>query len=203
MTDQADEAISHATLVAMQYNAAVSEMQVRTDADLTAANDLLVSVNREIDKVEAIRVSIVKPLNDHVRVLNERFRAITEPMRKLDAMLRDKILQYKKAQAAIAAAENAKLQAAAEKAQARVDRKAERLGIESPRIQAPIVPVAPKTIDGVTTRKTWAFDVTDVHLVPREYLVIDKPKIREAIRNGARQIPGVRIYEAESLAVRK
>ncbi len=46
-------------------------------------------------------------------------------------------------------------------------------------------------------QKPWVFKITDEKLVPREFLMVDEKKIREAIRMGARSkhIPGVEIYQ--------
>lgn len=64
----------------------------------------------------------------------------------------------------------------------------------------------PKTIaggHGVTTiRKRWTFEVVDIRLVPRAYLALDETIVREAIRQGVRQIDGLRIYQAYEVSGR-
>lgn len=50
-------------------------------------------------------------------------------------------------------------------------------------------------------RKTWVHEITDGAAIPRQYLVVDESLIRAAIKGGAREIPGVRIYEKTDLAV--
>lgn len=52
------------------------------------------------------------------------------------------------------------------------------------------------------TTKTWTFEVTDPAQVPREYLVIDEKKVREAIASGRRMINGMRIFQKEGLSLR-
>lgn len=51
-------------------------------------------------------------------------------------------------------------------------------------------------------RKTWEFDLTDLSLVPREYLVLDEKKVKAAIKDGVRTIPGLNIFEKSSVSVR-
>lgn len=51
-------------------------------------------------------------------------------------------------------------------------------------------------------RKNWTFQIEDEVSVPREFLVVDEKKIRAAVREGVREIPGVRIFEEESMAIR-
>jgi hypothetical protein len=51
--------------------------------------------------------------------------------------------------------------------------------------------------------RSWVFEVVDLDRVPREYLSLDHDVVREAInKDGVRDIPGLRIYQAESLRVR-
>lgn len=46
----------------------------------------------------------------------------------------------------------------------------------------------------VSLRNHWTFEVADPAQVPREYLSVNEGAIRAAIRAGARDIPGVRIF---------
>jgi hypothetical protein len=51
--------------------------------------------------------------------------------------------------------------------------------------------------------RSWTFEVIDLDQVPREYLSLDVAVVREAItRAGVRDIPGLRIFQAEALRVR-
>lgn len=55
-------------------------------------------------------------------------------------------------------------------------------------------------VKGLTKR--WTFEVQDINQIPREYTQVDEKKIREAIAAGERNIPGVRIYQDESITLR-
>lgn len=44
-------------------------------------------------------------------------------------------------------------------------------------------------------RRSWKAEVIDESLIPHMYLSVDQVKINVAVRAGARDIPGVRIYE--------
>ncbi len=49
----------------------------------------------------------------------------------------------------------------------------------------------------------WTFEVIDLDQVPREYMSLDVEVVREAINKDAvREIPGLRIYQSETLHVR-
>jgi hypothetical protein len=52
------------------------------------------------------------------------------------------------------------------------------------------------------TTKTWTFEIIDSTLVPRQYMEINESLIRKAVLAGTRDIPGVKIYQKESLSIR-
>lgn len=52
-------------------------------------------------------------------------------------------------------------------------------------------------------RKVWTFEVIDLDQVPRDYMSLDVEVVREAItKDAVRDIPGLRIYQSETLHVR-
>lgn len=51
------------------------------------------------------------------------------------------------------------------------------------------------------TQKHWTFEVVDITKVPVLYLDVDTAVVRAAIRDGERDIPGLRIYQEESVRV--
>jgi hypothetical protein len=75
---------------------------------------------------------------------------------------------------------------------------------------APVAPVAVKeaarvtSFSGVkaTASRKWVHEITDPAQVPRQYLMVNEAAIKAAIAGGAREIPGVRIYEDVRTAIR-
>ena len=60
-----------------------------------------------------------------------------------------------------------------------------------------------KVDDGqLYTQKKWDFTVDDSKAIPVEYLTLDEKKIKEAIANGVRNIPGVKIFQKEEIVMR-
>ncbi len=51
------------------------------------------------------------------------------------------------------------------------------------------VAIAQHSTDGI--RKVWTFRIDNLSEVPREYLMLNEKKVREAIRSGERHIPGL------------
>lgn len=69
-----------------------------------------------------------------------------------------------------------------------------------PVIQSTPAPEPAAVLKGLTKR--WTFEVEKPYDVPRAYLVVDETAIRKAVADGARSIPGVRIFQTESITVR-
>lgn len=55
-------------------------------------------------------------------------------------------------------------------------------------------------VKGLTKR--WTFELQDLSKVPAEYLKLDEVKVRQKIAEGAREIPGLRIFQDTSLSLR-
>jgi hypothetical protein len=47
----------------------------------------------------------------------------------------------------------------------------------------------------VSVSKVWKWELVDPMQVPTEYWSIDPAKLDAAVKAGAREIPGVRVYE--------
>ena len=171
--------------------------------------------------VEDLRVRFVKPLNDHVKVINAFFRQLDGPLAEADQGLRRGVLDYHarveekrrsleaertRLVAEAAAKEAAALRAlqqgspettgalgAANAAHDRVD--------AAPGAPEPLRTV--KTVMGSSTvRRVWTFEVLDLSAVPREFLLINKKVVDEAIAAGVREVAGLHIFQRDDLVVR-
>ncbi len=184
---------------------------VVTETTMGEASDLLGWIAGNNKRLEAQRVSLVKPLNDHVKFINGQFRDWMEPLKSANEIVRSKVLTYTREQARLAAeaqaAEDRRIRAEearlAEEAKTAVQPAAP---APPPPMRAPI-PVAPQKttrspLATTTVKKVWQYEITDPDAVPREYLVVDEKKIAAVVRAGVRSIAGVRIFETEQLAVR-
>lgn len=91
----------------------------------------------------------------------------------------------------------AKANEGADKALEEARKAAERKANERPNL-------AVKTESGSQSfaTKRWDFEVMDPAQLPRQYLKVDEQAIRQAVRDGKREIPGVRIFEAMGVSVR-
>ena len=68
------------------------------------------------------------------------------------------------------------------------------------KVYVPAADVEAAKVQGLTKR--WKFEVTDINQVPRGYLQLDEKAVRDAIAAGARMIPGLKIFQEESISIR-
>ena len=175
------EALEQATTMALQVK--------KLEKDITAAKDKITRPYFEFKRdADALTKSYVTRLGQIMSALEPKIIACR---RKLDAERQE---QERRMQA----------EAAANAAKAKAE--AEALGVEA----APaVVPVGHKA-ETVTrtdagaahTRTVWKFKVQDETRVPREYLVLSDKLVNEAIRQGVRNIPGLEIFQEESLTIK-
>jgi hypothetical protein len=150
-------------------------------------------------EIESARKDIVGPYNDFVSAVNRLAKDCSGPLAQVEMILKKKINEFETRQRL----ELAKAQEAARKEaariQAEIDANAAAAGVPAPVVVAPVLPEAPAAIrteeGSASQRKEWTFEVVDPQEVPREYLLVDERAIRDAVRRGIRQIPGVNIFE--------
>ena len=171
------------------------------DAGVESASVILKTIADTKKSIEERRTFFVKPLNDQVKNINDLFKSIVAPLAVADSMIRGKILVYRQKQQDALRKEQERLDAEARKAQKKADVKAERNGVESVTIVAPVVAPPPTTIGNATVKKVWKFRVVDTAIVPRDYMIVDETKIRAAVRDGLRSIQGVEIFQEDQLSI--
>ena len=204
----------------MVPDAEVKELRTQTDNVVVAANALVVADDKGMGEAtellgwiasakkgfEKKRRSLVKPLNDHVKMINSMFKDYTVPLDDADNTLRGKVLSYRQEQERIRREEEARLRKLAEEEQARLEKLAEKVGVPPPVVSTPQVQEQAKTtksdFGSVSAKKVWDFEIVDEKAIPAEFLTVNERAIRAAVRAGTRNIPGVKIYQKEELSVR-
>ena len=176
--------------------------RISTESSLEGASfDLqrIIELKRSIEKG---RMFFTKPLNDHIRNINNLFRQLSSPLLGPESILKVKIREFRAKKEEKQREKEAALQKKAEKEHKKEEKKAERNGDEAPIFIAPKVKGLDKTIGGVTARKVWVYEMINESLIPREYLMINTGAIYRAVQRGVRVIPGTRIYQQESIQVK-
>ena len=186
------------------------------DNSLAACIDLAGRIKAHSDHAERERKAMVKPFNDGVKAINDRFRRITEPLAIAQKMVKDNIGAYQSRREAelreAARKRQEEEQAALLNAAAAEEEAGNTVQAEVALRQALRVRAEPEKVNvGKTTGATsaivrrWAFRVTDVAALAKahpDFVDANSVAIRKAIQAGARQIAGLEVYQEESVSIR-
>jgi len=143
------------------------------------------------NNLEAKRVTFTAPLNQSLKAINDTFRQLRTPIEQARMVLTNAILAWKRAENERLAKEEARRRAIQES-------HAEK-GHE---VSAPVVLERPEAKIGNTqTVKVWTFGIVDIAQIPDAYKLVNETAVRQAIREGVREIPGVRIFQEERLSI--
>lgn len=175
-----------------------------------AVDDLAKSLTEKIDPaLKQLKTSMTKFADDKRKVIEEEKRKLEAEQRKreqeIEAKKQKEIADAKAAEQANKGVNDffktaglaqpaASVQAEVVSGQAEIEKQQSVLDFQA--AQKKLDQDKPK---GLRTR--WVFEVTDESQVPREFLSINSVAINAAIRDGAREIAGVRIYQEQSVAL--
>ena len=169
-------------------------LTIKIARDETAAYEVLKQIASRKKVIESKRKEITQPLNISLKAANTLFKELSSPLNEADGIIRDKIMEFREKRESQAAAREKKLCLQAEEAEEDGDEEL----VE--KLEDKIELVAPRVGESSTVKR-WTFEVEDIHKIPREYLLVDQVEINRAIRNGARDIKGIRIFQKESVRV--
>jgi hypothetical protein len=133
------------------------------------------ALRKKIDEVESL---LNKRLSEYAAAENERRRLIEQREREVQ------LAALKAAQEEAEKKADVEAVIALEEAQAHVETKPQENKLRSVEIGTA----------KVSFRDNWTYEITNASELPREYLCPDTAKINAAVKGGAREIPGLRIY---------
>jgi hypothetical protein len=188
--------------------------RVATPAEYESGAQDLRRVKAAQKRIEDLRTAFVKPLNDHVKRINEFFRAPAARLADAEGKIKRGLLAFQQEEDRRRRDEQRRLEEEARKERERLAKqaekaaaagkveKAETLEARAAQVVAPVLQTETPKVAGVSTRSVWKFEIVDPELVPRVYLVPDEAKIRRVAQalKGDANIPGVRVYEEKQLA---
>lgn len=195
-----EQAVKVISADAKKQLAVAAKVVIKTQEDLVAITPFSIRLSQTIKRIEELRIKFTKPLNDHVKMINAQMKEQADPFLKMQAEIDAKVLAFRKEQKAKDDAEEARKLKIREAA----NEKREEKGIAP--IMEPVQTVeraasTVKAAEGAMTfRKNWTYEVIDPTKVPREYLTVNTTAIGIAVRQGVREIEGVRIYEEENIS---
>jgi hypothetical protein len=181
-------------------------LEILDDVSRAAGTDMASDARKIERAIEEVRAFYKRPALEYGRAVDNLAQQFKGRLQQVVNTIKQKDRQYQ----AKLDLEHRKQQEAARKAQEdlqkKIDDEAKAAGVEAPKVEAPVVappPSAVKTEKGsISYREVWKFKVTDESKVPRDYLSVDERKIRDAVKNGIRQIDGVEIYSEKEPVLR-
>jgi len=211
-----DEHFGKATELLKKIKTSIKECESSRKKFISPFNDFVSTINLKFKpikiKAENIKANLESKILIYHKTIEEKRRKEAEKIRQ------EEIKQLEKERA-----ETEKKEAAAKEEQQRIvdaassflDEETEIVkpdNDDSEKIQAEIEekkasPLEVQTnfkTENVTTsiRKIWTYEILDTSEIPKEFCTPDPKKISLAIKTGAREIPGIRIFEKESVVSR-
>jgi hypothetical protein len=174
--------------------------------DLKTATDDLSIISNLKKAMETRRQEYVRPLNDQVKTINDKYKDLMAPVIEADTITKQKMIDYCTEQERIRKEQeeiNRLREEAAQKEAAMNGGE-----ISEPLNLVEVTPEAPKrTLTDLGTagmRDNWTFVVLDLHQVPDEYKVIDTAMLNAIAKkhHDSKPVPGVRFYNKPIIAVR-
>lgn len=183
-----------------------NDHQVVDDESNRTAIEMAAQAKRLGKTVEDLRKAKVKPYQDYTKAIGNLASVYTDTADQIERALKGKINGYLAAERLKKAEAERRAQDEARELQRKLDAEAKEKGL--PQVEVPL-PVLPQKMDPVRTeegsasqRKDWKWRVVSPDDIPREYLALDTVAVNKAVRAGARQIPGIEIYQEESVQIR-
>lgn len=169
------------------------KIEIANAQDMEKAAEILSNLNRYADQVKKEKDAIVKPINEGLKRIRQLFAPLEERLEDSINMIRVEMSQYQTLQKRNAEEEAAKIAA-------RIGEGKGKLSVETAvnkieEIETPADRVS--TDSGMVKFKTVKkFQVTDVSLIPKEFILPNEVEIRKAMIAGI-EIAGVRYFEEE------
>jgi predicted phage tail protein len=141
-------------------------------------------------ELDAIRKDILKPAREFTAKVQSIFNPYIAKLEEIESFVKKKLDHYQATQERINKEEALRKQEALAI-----------IGIEN----TPLLEKEVKITDGsasMYTRTDWKYDIMDHNEIPREFLTIDEKKVKASIKAGVRNIPGLKIYSAETAVLK-
>lgn len=218
--------------VAQAYTIDSPEMAEAAAQDLGQVKGVLKTLEEERVKLKAPALETCRRIDEMFKGLKDKYEKVERVYRAAltdwQARERARVEAERRAAEAAARAERERQEAEAEAARRAAAAEAEALraagqqeaateldrqadieqaetvaAVRELEAMAPAV-AEPAKLAGVSSRSTWDFEIVDLALIPREYLLVDEKKIRGIVRalKSETNIPGIRAVESSTLAVR-
>jgi len=171
------------------------QVTISDEESLKQAIDVLSRIKKAGKMVESREEAIKRPLLDSISSLRDLFKPMTTKFKDAETLIKNKILAYNMKIEAEAAEKKARIEARVEKG----TMKAETAATKMATINEPQKSVS-GSVGKIQTRIVRKVEIVDETLIPREYLIPDKPRITDAVLKQNINVPGTQIIEEKQLA---
>lgn len=171
----------------------IEALPVTTDEELAFAAEILVDCKTAWSTLETQKKTATDPLNATIKTIRDWFRPAQDLYVKAESALKAKIAAYHR----FKQEEKAAAMLAAQAVVATGTEQEIRAAVEA------IPDLAPR-VEGVSVRETWTYEIVDLSLLPREWMVPNHQALAEAAKQykGELAIPGVRPVAKDIVAAR-
>jgi len=218
ITQEAKQVVEDAKLVVSNSTG----MTISNNNDFEVAGNQLKQIKSVSKQIIDTRKKMTVPLDTSKKAIMDFFRVPLESLSKGESLLKNSMLGYTQEQERKRRQEEQRLQIESDKrAEAerkKLEKKAERLETKGkPETAQEVIAqkeqiVAPKIhvnstvskVVGVSSKKVWTYEITDIKKIPRNFMIPNERLIRDTVKatKGSLEIAGVRIYQEDSLYVR-
>ena len=154
--------------------------------------------------------SLYRQARQWQKTIEARRKEMTEPFRRQEAAINDKIKELMLPLGQVIALANSKVNCYMQKIEERKRKEEEKLREDAALFdvdpESIYVPEIPKSIVGnsaaTTTRNEKRFRIVDLKQVPEKYLTVDEKAIKQDLKLGITEIPGLEIYEEKTTTLR-
>jgi hypothetical protein len=195
------------------YSAEIDKMVAEAEAlELTDTNSMTQAVTfgtlakQLFKKIEEARKRETQEPGDFVRTVNRFAKTYQDRLKAIEDGLKKKISDFRYQKELERREAELKAEKERQKLQEKLDEEAEVRGVETVQVEPQVVPkedTTTRTETGTSHQRLhWTFEIVDAEKIPREYLIPDEKKLRQAVAMGLRKIPGLEIFEKASTVFR-
>ena len=165
------------SLVETETIQAEKAAQIKTDKDVENAAEILISLQTQVDALEAKRKEYTQPAQETIDRINDDFKLLTKPRMTYVTMLKEKIVEYVSMRKKEIVSKEKELQIELKDRSLVLDNGLNKIVCSTGELRF---------------RKSVDIKVTNRNIVPEKYWILDEKKIEKDLDEGA-DIPGIKI----------